>query len=326
MSSRRAWMCVVAVAAACRPVAVSAQALKRVGVLYITPPDKDPAASGFGLGMRELGYVDGRNVVIDYRYAEGRPERFGPLAAELVRARADVILAGGRGALAAAQRASTTVPIVTVGGADPVGEGWAQSVARPGGQVTGLLVTYPEISQKRLGLLKEALPELVRIAVVLAPAELPNSSLSIVAPLDDAARRLGVQLQWFELKAPDDVEKALRRAREGGAQAVLAIETPFVVAMRSRLVEAAARERLPVSAEFAFIGTDGLAMAYGADINDLLRRAAGYVDRILKGARPADMPIESPTKFDLAVNLKAVRALGLTLPRAFLLRADRVIE
>ena len=319
-------MCAAAATAAIGPLVASAQAQKRVGVLFIGPPDKEPASLGFGLGMRELGYVDGRNVVIDYRYAAGQPERLETMAAELVRLRPDVVLTGGPGAMAAVRRASPAMSIVTVGGSDPIHEGWAQSLSRPGGQVTGLLVTFPEIARKRLALIKEAFPSVVRVAVVLAPAELPSRERGIVAPLDDAARQLGLQLQWLEVREPGDVETTLRRARGNGAQAVLTIETPFVLSLRGRLVEAAAQERLPLSAEFAIAGTDGLVMTYGADINELLRRSASYVDRILKGARPAELPIESPIKIDLTVNLKTARALGLTLPRAFLLRADRIVE
>lgn len=320
-------MCAVAAAGAGLSSVASAQALKRVAVLFFTgSPRPEFASVGFPQGMRELGYLDGRNVVIDYRYADGRPERLAGLAAELVQARPDVIVTGGPGPLSAVRHATSTIPIVTVGGSDPVGESWAQSLAHPGGQVTGLLVTVPEIDAKRLELLKEALPEVVRVAVMLAPVELMQQGRDIVERLEGAARRLGLQLQWFETREPGDIDTALRRARENRAQAVLTVDTPFIVGNRGRLVEAAARERLAACSEFAFVGIDGLVMAYGADLNDLLRRAAAHVDRILKGARPGDLPIELPTKFDLTVNLKTARALGLTVQPAFLLRADRVVE
>jgi putative ABC transport system substrate-binding protein len=300
--------------------------LPRIGVLYLPPASPADAARGFGQGLRELGYVDGRNVVIEWRHADGQPERLIGLANDLVLTKVDVILAGGPGPLVAARQATTTIPIVSVGGSDPVAEGWARSLSRPGGNVTGLVVTFPEVSQKRLELLKVALPGVVRVAVLLAPGELPGVRDELLDSMEVAARGLGLQLQVLEVRAPADFEPALRRAREGRAQALVTVDTGFVVSQRTVLAELAARERLPVVGEFTAFGADGLLMAYGADLNELLKRSASYVDRILKGARPGEMPIERPTKLDLTVNLKVARALNITFPKSLLLQAQRIIE
>lgn len=316
-------------AALCAAPAVLAQTpvrSPRVGVLFLAPASAGDTTRGFGQGMRELGYVDGRNVVIEWRYADGRPERLGALAAELVQAKVDVILAGGPGPLAAARQATTTIPIVSVGGSDPVAEGWAKSLSRPGGNVTGLLVTFPELSQKRLELLKEALPGVVRVAVLLAPGELPRMREELVDSMETAARGLGMQLQVLEVREPADLEAAMRRAREGRAQAVVTVDTSFLVSQRTLVRELAARDRLPVIGEFTAFGSEGLLMAYGADLGELLRRSAGYVDAILKGARPGEMPIERPIKVDLTVNLKVARTLNITFPQSLLLQAQRIIE
>ena len=307
-------------------LAQDAARLPRVGVLYLTGAGVTVETTAFGLGMRELGYVPGRNVIIEWRDAGGRPDRLAALAAELVRAKVDVIVTGGPSPLAAVRAATTTIPIVTVSGSDPIVEGWARSLARPGGNVTGLSVTFPELVQKRLELLKDALPGMVRVAVVLAPGEMSGQAPLVVRQIEDAARQLALQVQVLEVREPADFERVIRQARDDRAQALLTLETSFVVANRLRLTELAARERLPVMGEFTAFGVDGVFMAYGADINDLLRRAATHVDRILKGARAGDLPIEQPSKLDLTVNLKVARALGITVPKSLLLRADRVVE
>lgn len=299
--------------------------MPRIGVLFIgSPSPTDPTASGFVQGLRDLGYVDGRNVALEFRYAGGRPERLPGLAAELVQAKVDVILTGGPGPLAAARKATDTIPIVTVAGSDPVAEGWAKSLARPGGNVTGLTVTFPGLDAKRLELLKEAMPRIARVALLLAPNELRPAGVTEL--LEVPARSLGVQVQVLEVREPADFERAFRAAREGHAQAVLKVETTFVVENRARIAELAAQERLPVVGEFTAFGVEGMLMAYGPDLNDLLRRAATHIDRILKGGRPGDIPIERPTKLELVLNLKVARALGITFPQALLVRADRVIE
>lgn len=320
---------VLAAALALTPLTASAQAAPkpaRVGVLSMGGPGADVASVGLPKGMREQGYIDGRNFVFETRYAEGRPERLPALAAQLVAAKVDVIVAGGPGPLTAARRATSVVPIVTVSGSDPVAEGWAESLSHPGGNVTGLTVTFPELEQKRLELLKEAIPGLVRVAVVAALFELPKDGVEVVRDVQSAASRLGLQLQWLPVRVPADLGRAIVAARDGRAQALLTLETTFVVTHRPRLAMLAVQHGLPVMGEFTAFDTEGLMVAYGADLNDLLRRAATYVDRILKGARPGELPVERPNKLDLTVNLRVARELGISLPRAFVARADRIIE
>ena len=301
--------------------------LPRVGILYFpTEPAGDPARQGFGRGMRELGYIDGRNVSLVWRYAAGDPARLPALAAELVALKLDVILAGGPGPFAALRSLHDATPIVSVGGGDPVGEGWASSLARPGGTMTGLSVTFPELGPKRLELAKEAIPGIARVAVLLAPAELPHRGADDIAMMAAAARSLGLKMQVIEAADPSDFERAIRAAKQGGAQALLTVDTTFILTERARVATLAEKERLPVIGEFGVFGMDGVLMAYGADIDDLLRRAASYVDRILKGARAGDLPVERPSKLDLIVNRRVARELGITLPSSLLARADRIVE
>ena len=297
--------------------------MPRVGVLYMGTEDN---SVGFERGMRELGYAPGRNVVLEYRYAEGRPDRLPALAAQLVSAKVDVILAAGPGPLAAARQATANIPIVTVSGSDPVLEGWAKTLARPAGIVTGLSVTFPELEQKRLEIMKELLPGASRIAIVIAPLELPDGGSDVSRDIGAAAKILGLQLQSLPVRSVadlDDLGDALRQRR---SQAVFTIETTFVVANRRRIAEIAAQQGIPVIGEFTLFGADEVLIAYGADINDLLRRAAKHVDRILRGAQPGDLPVERPTKFDLTVNRRVARGLGITIPQSILLRADHIIE
>ena len=321
--------CLLALATACAPLAAAAQSVARVphvGIIYLGQPSPAESASGgLGVGLRELGYVDGRNVVLDWRYAEGRPERLPALAAELVAANVDVIVTGGPGPFAAARQATRRIPIVTVSGSDPVGEGWATSLARPGGNLTGLTVTFPEITAKRLELLKVLMPGLTRVALVLAQFELLGAA-DVIRDAEDGARNLGLQMQVLNLRDRADIERVGQAAKEGRAQAIVTIETTFVLANRVAIAEIAARQGIPVAGEFAIFGVDGVVMAYGADLNDLLRRSASYVDRILKGARAGDLPIERPIKLDLILNLKVARALGVAVPQSLLLRSQRVVE
>ena len=319
----------LAIALSCAVSATSSQAvqrLPRVGVLYLASPSAgEGPTSGFDKGMRELGYVPGRNVVIEWRYAEGRPDRLPVLAAELVADKVDVIVTGGPGPLAAVRFATTTVPIVTVSGSDPVAEGWATTLARPGGNITGLTVTYPELEQKRLEILKEVLPAIARVAVIVAPRERDTES-GLSEQTTAAAKRLGLQLQVIPVRNAADLEDIGRVVRQGRPQAVVTVETTFVLGNRPRIAEQAELQGIPVTGEFTIFGADEILLAYGADLNDLLRRAATHVDRILKGARAGDVPIERPSKLELTVNRKVARRLGITFPQSILLRADRVIE
>ena len=305
--------------------AQSTARMPHVGILFIgSPAPNDPTVNGFVKGLRDLGYVDGQNIVLEYRYAGGRPDRLVPLAAELVRLKVDVLVAGGPGPLEALRKATDAIPIVAVAGSNPVAEGWAKSLARPGGNATGLTVTFPELESKRIEFLKQALPQLNRLAVVLDPDEV---DLAWFVNLTRApARSLGIELQFLEVRRPDDFERAFRLAREGRAQAIFTVETTFVVENRSLIAEFAARERLPLAGEFTAFGSEGLLLAYGADLGDLLRRAATHVDRVLKGARPGELPIEQPTKFRLLINLRTAKALGVTVPQSLLLLADEVIQ
>lgn len=329
--ARRALDAVLAVIAwvACLVLGVAdataqpAARLPRVGVLYIGAPS-DASGTGLLRGLHDLGYVEGRNIDLDFRYAGGRPELLPELARELVQSKIDVIVTGGPGPFQAVRQASATVPIVTVGGSDPVAEGWAKTLARPGGQATGFTVTFPGIGAKQLELLKEALPQLVRVGLVMDPDEMQLPRF--VEGMQESGRQLGLQVEVLEVRRTEDFEAAFRLAREHRLQAIVGIETTFVLQNRQVVAGLAARERIPLVGEFAVAGTEGLLMAYGADLNELHWRAAGYVDRILKGARPGDLPIERPAKLDLVVNRKAARALGITLPQAVLLRANRVVE
>ncbi len=298
--------------------------LPRVGVLSISPSDTAP--SRLVQGMRELGYVDGRNVAFEWRDAGGRPERLAPLAAELVQAKVDVIVAGGPGPLAALRAATSSIPIVAISGDDPVSDGWAKSLARPGGNVSGLTVTFTELGPKRLELVKQTLPGIVRVAIIMAPGELPGQGVAVVRAMSDAARSLGLQLQILQVRGAADFERALREARDAHAQAVLTVETTFVLLNRDRIAATAVQQGLPVLGEFTAFGVEGVLVAYGANLNELWRRSATWVDRILKGTPVGDLPVEQPTKLELTVNLKAARALGIALPQSLLLRADRVVE
>jgi putative ABC transport system substrate-binding protein len=295
----------------------------RVGVLYMGTEDK---SGGFEQGMRELGYAPGQNVVLEYRYAEGRPERLPALAAQLVSERVDVILAAGPGPLAAVRRATTKIPIVTVAGSDPVLEGWAKTLARPAGIVTGLSVTFPELQQKRLEIMKELLPSASRIAVVMAPLEFPDGGDAASRDIGAAAKIMGLQLHWLPVRSVADLDELGDALRQGRGQAVFTVETTFVASNRRRIAEIAAQQGIPVIGEFTVFGADEVLIAHGANINDLLRRAAKHVDRILRGAQAGDLPVERPTKIDLTVNQRVARGLGITIPRSILLRADQVID
>ena len=324
-----------AVAAGCLlsdvPLAVSAQprsAMARIGVLSFgaapSGANPDPSA-GFRQGLAELGYVEGRNLTIEWRYAEGRPERMEALAAELVRLKVEVLLAGGPAAIEAARKATGGIPIVAVGGSDPVREGWAQSLSRPGGNITGLTATFPGLSEKHLEFLKEALPGVTRVAVVFAPTELDGKA-ALMARLEPAARAFGMRLHALELRGADDLDTAFGRAREAHDEAVYAVATNLIVTYRARLAQLAKSSRMLSIGEFPLLAQAGFLLSYGADLDDLGRRSATYVDKILKGARPGDLPIERPAKFRLIINLRTAKALDLTIPRGLLLRADEVIE
>jgi putative ABC transport system substrate-binding protein len=283
-----------------------------------------PRIEAFRHGLRDLGYVEGQNVVIDYRYAEGNPDRLQNLAAELVSLNVDVIVAPGTGPVSAAKQATRTIPIVMMNAADPVGDGLIRSLARPGGNITGLTTIASELSGKRLEVLKEAVPKSSRMAILWSPVvqqrviEFKETQL--------AARALGLQLQSVEARAANDLEPAFSAITAGRANAVILLGDGMFNANRTRILDLAAKSRLPIMyPEEEYVLAGGL-MVYGPSTADLSRRGAFFVDKILKGAKPADLPVEQPTKFELLINLKTAKQIGLTIPPNVLARADRVIK
>jgi putative ABC transport system substrate-binding protein len=279
----------------------------------------------FRQGLRDLGYVEGRNIVIEYRWAEGRFDRLPALAAELLRLGVTVIVAGNTPAALAAKKATSTIPIILVTSGDPVGSGLAASLARPGGNVTGLSLTpTPAISGKQLELLKEAFPSITHVAVLANPANPPTAGL--LKEIELAAQSLGLRLRVVQVQEPKEFGDAFATMKNERVPALLVIADPLVADNRDRIVAFAATNRLPAIYPYRLFVDAGGLMSYGADSSDLYRRAATYVDRILKGAKPAELSIEQPTKFELVINMRTARALGLSIPRQLLVRADRVIE
>jgi ABC-type uncharacterized transport system substrate-binding protein len=278
----------------------------------------------FRQGLRELGYVEGRNVVIEYRSAEGKPDRIPALAAELVRLKVDVIVTGGPTATRAAKKATSTIPIVMTQDSDPIGTGFVASLARPGGNITGLSTLAPEISGKQLELLKDIVPRLSRVAVIWTSTQPGNAQALKETEL--AAGTFGVRLQYLDVLISKDIETAFRAASKGRAEAVLVLGGPVLNSHRTQIADLAAKNRLPaIYDRREYVEAGGL-MSYATSITDLDRRAATYVDKILKGAKPADLPVEQPTKFEFIINLKAAKQIGLTIPPNVLVKADRVIR
>ena len=302
----------------------------KIGLLSTTPLEHPQARAGldqFRQALGELGYVEGQSIVIEHRSAEGRVERFPALAAELVRLKVDVIVVFSTPSARAARQATTTIPIVAAAMQDPVRDGLVANLARPGGNVTGLTFLGLELVPKRLALLKEAVPGISRVAVLWHPGGLAErTGQEMVKEAEAAARGLGLQLQLVRAEAPKDLDGAFAAMTRWRADALIPLPSPMLFAERKPIVDLAARHRLPamyIAREFVDLG--GL-MAYGASQLDLIRRGATYVDKILKGAKPADLPVEQPTKFELVINLKTAKALGLTIPQSLLQRADQVIE
>jgi putative ABC transport system substrate-binding protein len=303
--------------------------LSRIGYLSALDPARESTRSeAIRLALRDLGYIEGQNIAIEYRYAEGKNNRFPALAAELVRLKVDIIVAAGGGpGIQAAKNATTTIPIVMVNSPnDPVEAGLVESLARPGGNVTGLTLLVRELSGKRLELLKEAVPKVVRVAVLYDPT-IPLVTTHMKEVLPVAARALGLTVRSWEVRAADDFERvfaALNKDRQDGLY--VPHGGPLMVANRKRITGFALKSRLasvyPIQ---EFVHAGGL-MSYGADLAHSYRRVATYVDKILKGAKPADLPVEQPTKFELVINLKAAKQIGLTIPPNVLARADRVIR
>ena len=280
--------------------------------------------AGFDDGLRELGWTEGKNVIIERRFAENRIERLPDLAAELVRLNVDVIVGFGTPPPLAAKRATTTIPIVMVAAGDPVGSGLVASLARPGGNVTGTSLMAPDLGGKRLELLKELVPRLARVAVFWNVAN-PYPAL-VFKETQAAGRTLGIEVQSLELRGPDDFDGVFETARRQRPDALITVEDPLTVNHRKLISDFAAEFRLPTLYGLKeFVAAGGL-LSYGANLSDVFRRSAGYVDKILKGAKPADLPVLQPTKFEFVINLKTAKALGLSVPDKLLALADEVIE
>jgi putative ABC transport system substrate-binding protein len=278
----------------------------------------------FRQGLRELGYVEGENIVIEYRSGEGNRDRVPALAVELVHLKVDVIVTAGASTTRSAKAATTTVPIVMAQDIDPVESGFVTSLARPGGNITGLSTLAPELSGKRLELLKEIVPKLSRVAV-LGTSTVPGHS-QMIREIERAAKAFSVKLQYLDVLDSKSIENAFRAASKERAEAILTLQSPIVFSQRAQILDLAVKNRLPVMYfQTEYVDAGGL-MSYSANPNDLARRAATYVDKILKGAKPADLPVEQPKKFDFVINLKAAKQIGLTVPPNVLVRADRVIR
>jgi ABC-type uncharacterized transport system substrate-binding protein len=299
--------------------------VSRIGFLSVTSLSTISARTeAFRQGLRELGYVEGKNIVIEWRSAEGKLDRVPALAAEVVRLKVDVIVTGGATDTRAAKEATNTIPIVMAQDSDPVGSGFVASLARPGGNITGLSTLAPEVSGKRLELLKEIIPKLSRVAV-LGISTRPGNAQSL-KEVELAAGAFKVEVQYLDVLDVKEIETAFRAATKGRAEAVLVLQSPFFNSQRKQFVELAVKSRLPaIYPQTDYTEAGGL-MYYGANTPDLFRRAATYVDKILKGAKPADLPVEQPKTFELIINLKAAKQIGLTIPPNVLARADRVIK
>jgi len=318
-------LCAMLLALCASAAAQQSTKIPRIGFLSASSLSANAARTeAFRQGLRELGYVEGKNIVIDWRSAEGKAGRLPALGAELVRLKVDIIVSGSPTATRSANEATVTIPIVMAFDSDPVGSGFVASLARPGGNITGLSTLAPEISGKLVELLKEIVPRLSRVAV-LGTSTTPGYT-PVLKEMELAAGALKVKLQNLDVLSPKDIETAYRAASKGRAQAVLVRGGPVLTSQRTQVVELAVKSRLPAIYNVAeFVEAGGL-MTYSASITDLYRRAATYVDKILKGAKPADLPVEQPTKFELIINLKAAKQIGLTIPPNVLVRADKVIK
>jgi putative ABC transport system substrate-binding protein len=299
--------------------------IPRIGYLSGSSPSAIAARIElFRQGLRELGYMEGKNILIEWRFAEGKLDRLPELSAELVRVKVDIIVSAGPQVTRPAKEATSTIPIVMAFDNDPVGNGFVASLARSGGNITGLSNLAPELSGKQLELLKEIVPRLSRVAVLGNSTEPGYAQVS--KEMELAASALGVKLQYLDIMGTKDIETAFRAAGKGRAEAVLVLASPVFTVHRTQLVEMAVKSRLPaIYYRSDFVEAGGL-MSYGASLSDLDRRAATYVDKILKGAKPADLPVEQPTKFEFVINLKAAKQIGLTIPPNVLARADKVVR
>ena len=335
MMKRREFITLLGGAAAAWPLAARAQQtsgrtakMPRVGMLMAGPAAHSAAIlDPFYRGLHELGYVEGQNLAIERRDGDWKPDRLPALAAELVGLKVDIIVAWSTPTARAAKQATNSIPIIAAVMADPVGDELVANLARPGGNVTGTTFLGPELVPKRLQLLRDVVPGLARVAALWHPHAYGERTMaSVVRDIEDAARTLGMQLQLVPADGPDDIASAFSTMAKERADAFMVFPSPMLFGEHRRIVELAASNRLPGMYQAReFVDAGGL-MSYGANLDDLFRRTATYVDKILKGAKPADLPVERPTKFELVINLKAARTVGLTINRDILLVADEVIE
>jgi putative ABC transport system substrate-binding protein len=301
--------------------------IPRIGYIAGRSPSTDTDVEPIRLALRQLGYIEGQNIAIEYRYAEGKTERFSELAAELVRLKVDIILTGGDRPIRAARNATKTIPIIMTGsGLDPVKEGHVESLARPGGNVTGITSINRELANKRLEVLKEAVPKAARVAVLYDPA-IQGTTRELKEDVAVAARALGLTLQPWEIRAADDFEKVFATVNKQRPDGLFVLGGgPLMRANQARIVGFALKSRLPsIYSQKEYVDAGGL-MSYGNDIAEQYRRVAYFVDRILKEAKPADLPVEQPTKFEFVINLKTARQIGLTIPPDLLARATKIIR
>jgi putative ABC transport system substrate-binding protein len=299
--------------------------IPRIGFLSATSPSANAARiEAFRQGLRALGYVEGKNIIIEWRSAEEKLDRLPALAAELVRLKVDIIVTAGPIPTRSAKEATSTIPVVMAQDGDPVANGFVASLARPGGNITGLSTLAPEISGKQLELLKEVIPKLTRVAVFGTLTRAGNAQA--LKEIELAAGAFKVKLQYLDVLDPKDIETAFQAATKGRAEAVLVLQSAVFFSQRTQITDLAAKNRLPaIYYTTEFVEAEGL-MSYATSYTDLFRRAATYVDKILKSAKPAELPVEQPTKFELIINLKAAKQIGLTIPPSVLARADKVIK
>jgi putative ABC transport system substrate-binding protein len=330
---RREFLALLSATAAAWPLAVRAeQAAKvaRIGFMVtgsLRSPEQRVMTDSFLQGLRERGYVERQNIIIEYRAADGQIERFTELAKELVELNLDLIVASNTPAARAAKQATTTIPIVVPVMGDPVGDGLAASLARPGGNITGMTFLGPELATKRLELLKQALPTISRVAALWHPGAYGESTMKhMLRAIEAGAGSLLVQLQLVEVQGAGEFDRAFGAMTRERADALIVLPSPMLFSERRHIVDLATRHRLPsIAMAREFVELGGL-MAYGASLPDLFRRAGVYVDKIMQGTKPADLPVEQPTKFELAINLKTAKAFGIEMPDKLLVAADEVIE
>ena len=296
--------------------------IPHLGILLYSSPENDPNVAEFRQNLRDLGYIEGQNLSVEYRFAGGKPERLMDAAAELARINPAVIVALGGDVVPAAQKATKTIPIVMWASNDPVQTGLVASLARPGGNITGVTLILDELAGKRLALLKEVAPTISRVAVLWNPDHADPE----FREMQRAAQSMKISLQSLEVRQSEDFEGRFQAATKAKSQAIIVVSSRLINLQRQRILDYAAKSRIPLVGDWGTWTPDGGLMSYGPNISEMIRRAAVHVDKILKGAKPADIPVERPTKFELVINLTAAKQIGLTIPPNVLVRADRVIR